>query len=277
MQGEKYKTGNKTGNVSDAELDALLAEWAESEIEPPAGFHEETMKRLRAEAQPKAEPKTEKKKNNIVTLFAKNKRWTSIAAAAVLMLFCVPVVNGQLGGDATNKVPDGVQAQQLQVAQDISNARMMNSEDADTEVQPKNNAAEKQDMDTTADDSQTGNKTVMSSAEGTAPETGNDDIIIEYAAGVEDPANVPMMASLGDEGVVNSNTRTTAFDSAANEKTLEELETELAELQKQLAEYQAQLDAAPDDTNLQLIVAEQQKAIEDVKEKIEELKKVETE
>ena len=48
---------DKNRNVSDAELDALLAAWAEAEMEPPAGFHEQTMKRLHAEAQPKKKKK----------------------------------------------------------------------------------------------------------------------------------------------------------------------------------------------------------------------------
>lgn len=34
---------NNLSQISDEALDALLAQWAEAEIAPPAGFHEKTM------------------------------------------------------------------------------------------------------------------------------------------------------------------------------------------------------------------------------------------
>ncbi len=286
MQDEKNKTGNNIDcNVSDAELDALLAEWAEGEMEPPVGFHEQTMKRLRAEVQPN------KKKNNIVSLFAKNKRWTSIAAAAVLMLFCVPVVQGQLGGDATQSVPDTMHEQQLQVAQDNSRARMMERDDNETDAQPQSNdeaantAADKavndEKQDNNEDKKQNGLKeTVMSSVIDKDTSKHNDVAANEQKSteNKNELLSVPMMASLDDENDAAPNGRMTYAvhgDNKDEGKTLEELEQELEELQEQLAQYQAQLDKKPDDTNLQLIISEQQKAIDDVKEQIEEQKKAE--
>ena len=44
MSDDKKKREEAVGE--DA-LDVLLARWAEAEIEPPAGFHEQTMGRLR--------------------------------------------------------------------------------------------------------------------------------------------------------------------------------------------------------------------------------------
>ncbi len=289
MQDEKNKTGNNIDcNVSDAELDALLAEWAEGEMEPPVGFHEQTMKRLRAEVQPN------KKKNNIVSLFAKNKRWTSIAAAAVLMLFCVPVVQGQLGGDATQSVPDTMHEQQLQVAQDNSRARMMDrdeQEDGKTDAKSQNNvnaaditaanAVNDEKQDNNEDKKQNGLKeTVMSSVIDKDTSKHNDVAANEQKSteNKNELLSVPMMASLDDENDAAPNGRMTYAvhgDNKDEEKTLEELEQELEELQEQLAQYQAQLDKKPDDTNLQLIISEQQKAIDDVKEQIEEQKKAE--
>ena len=71
--------------VNDEALDALLAQWAEAELEPPVGFHERTMERLRQEQRTASE---NKKKRNVISLFVKKKKWMSAAAAAVLVLCC---------------------------------------------------------------------------------------------------------------------------------------------------------------------------------------------
>ena len=52
MSDDKKKQEEAVGE--DA-LDVLLSRWAESEIEPPEGFHEQTMERLRKTQQQKKE------------------------------------------------------------------------------------------------------------------------------------------------------------------------------------------------------------------------------
>ena len=264
----------KNGNVSDAQLDALLAEWAEAEIEPPAGFHEQTMKRLREEVQPK-------KKNNVITLFAGNKRWTSIAAAAVLMLFCVPVVQGQLGGDATSQARNAdMAAQQMQVAQ---NTDAETGDDKNTEVD-----ADKQYNRATAEQKQaesSGKQTLMNAV--TVPEAVQDGNGTEIA--VAQPSlhdeQLPMTAAFSPDeeelAAEAGNSRMSENQPAAysyrmadgqDEEALETLEQKLKDLEDLLQEYQVQLTENPDDANLQELIAEQQKAIDELKEKIEQMK-----
>ena len=103
---------NNLGQISDEALDALLAQWAEAEIAPPAGFHEKTMERLRSLET------TEKKQNGkLISLFAGRKKWMSAAAAAVLVLCCIPVVQGQLGGTGDQPVIDTLPGQTTVVEQ----------------------------------------------------------------------------------------------------------------------------------------------------------------
>lgn len=264
----------KNGNVSDAQLDALLAEWAEAEIEPPAGFHEQTMKRLWEEVQPK-------KKNNVITLFAGNKRWTSIAAAAVLMLFCVPVVQGQLGGDATSQARDAdMAAQQMQVAQ---NTDAETGDDKNTEVD-----ADKQYNRAAAEQKQaesSGKQTLMSAV--TVPEAVQDGNGTEIAV-AQPPLHdeqLPMTAAFSPDeeelAAEAGNSRMSENQPAAysyrmadgqDEESLETLEQKLKDLEDLLQEYQVQLTENPDDANLQELIAEQQKAIDELKEKIEQMK-----
>ena len=264
----------KNGNVSDAQLDALLAEWAEAEIEPPAGFHEQTMKRLREEVQPK-------KKNNVITLFAGNKRWTSIAAAAVLMLFCVPVVQGQLSGDATSQARNAdMAAQQMQVAQ---NTDAETGDDKNTEVD-----ADKQYNRAAAEQKQaesSGKQTLMNAV--TVPEAVQDGNGTEIAV-AQPPLHdeqLPMTAAFSPDeeelAAEAGNSRMSENQPAAysyrmadgqDEESLETLEQKLKDLEDLLQEYQAQLTENPDDANLQELIAEQQKAIDELKEKIEQMK-----
>ena len=242
---------HKNGNVSDAQLDALLAEWAEAEIEPPAGFHEQTMKRLRAEVQPA-------KKNNVISLFAKNRRWTSIAAAAVLMLFCVPVVQGQLGGDVTGKVPDA----EVQIEQnaDISLAQAGAAVNADN------------DMADTKEESPVAKKAVRSAAvvPETVQNTGETGIA---AASIAAEEMQPMAAAYSpEEETANMQGRMAVYSNVEEEATLEQLQEAVAELEVQLAGYQEKLAESPEDVNLQELVAETQKAIEELNAKIEDRK-----
>lgn len=265
----------KNGNVSDAQLDALLAEWAEAEIEPPAGFHEQTMKRLREEVQPK-------KKNNVITLFAGNKRWTSIVAAAVLMLFCVPVVQGQLSGDATSQARNAdMAAQQMQVAQ---NTEAETGDDKNTEVDADkqyNRAATEQKQ------AESSGKQTLMSAVTVPPEAVQDGNGTEIAV-AQPPLHdeqLPMTAAFSPDeeelAAEAGNSRMSENQPAAysyrmadgqNEEALETLEQKLKDLEDLLQEYQAQLTENPDDANLQELIAEQQKAIDELKEKIEQMK-----
>ena len=79
-------------DINDEELDLLLAEWAETEIDVPEGFHASVMNRLRAEVQPLQAPQ---KKGIVVSLaerFANKKAWVSTIAAAALILCCLPIL-----------------------------------------------------------------------------------------------------------------------------------------------------------------------------------------
>ena len=256
---------HKNGNVSDADLDALLAEWAEAEIEPPAGFHEQTMKRLRAEAQPV-------KKNNVISLFAKNRRWTSIAAAAVLMLFCVPVVQGQLGQNPTDRVMD---TQQLEVLQ---NSEMSATETEDSAQQSagqnhrmaeENHAVSNEALTESPD-----KKAVMNAA--MVPEdvqnAGEAGIAV---AQVPTEENQPMAAAFSlneDAAAGNGKARMAAYSYVSDEESLETLEQKLADLEAMLLDYQEKLAENPEDAELQKLVAEQQNAIDQLKAKIDEMK-----
>ncbi|MBR5319021.1 MAG: hypothetical protein IKU46_05440 [Peptococcaceae bacterium] len=286
----------KNGQVSDAELDALLAKWAEEEIEPPAGFHEQTMKRLRAEQILQVQPM---KKNTIITLFAKQRRWTSIAAAAVLMLFCVPMVQGQFGSDAT----ESISQQQMQVDRstegkaetDItadSSSRSGASDGAASASMGKNqpvSPAQTEQSAGAAPDSNVLNKdAVMRAVAITESENtgaGNDNIAVAQMP--MEGEDVPLVAAFsledGENAADNSRTRMAPepqeeFSCAAGEdETLETLEQKLNDLQDMMAQYQAQLEENPDDTNLQELVKEQQKAMEELKKKIEEMKQQQAE
>ena len=85
----EYK--NNESNISDAELDLLLAEWADAEVELPENFHENVMTRLRAEQN----RQTPQKNGRIVSLsewFANKKTWVPAVAAAALVLCCLPIL-----------------------------------------------------------------------------------------------------------------------------------------------------------------------------------------
>lgn len=113
--------------VNEEALDALLAQWAEAELEPPVGFHERLMERLRQEQQTASE---NKKKHSVISLFVKRKKWMSAAAAAVLVLCCIPVVQAQFGHDITQSVPDAQMAQQKQADNAAASEALESSETA---------------------------------------------------------------------------------------------------------------------------------------------------
>lgn len=261
---------HKNGNVSDADLDALLAEWAEAEIEPPAGFHEQTMKRLRAQARPV-------KKNNVISLFAKNRRWTSIAAAAVLMLFCVPVVQGQLGQNPTDQVMD------VQQSVAVQNQETSVTETGDNTPQPAEQnsrmAEAKTESRNVVQSASPDKKTVMNAA--MVPEavqnTGGADVAAAPAAAADNQLMIAAFSLEEDTAAGNGKVRMAAEQPAAysyvsDEDSLEALEQKLSDLEAILLGYQEKLAENPDDAELQKLVAEQQKAIDELKVKIEEMK-----
>ena len=91
MTEYKNNESNIESNISDAELDLLLAEWADAEVELPENFHENVMTRLRAEQN----RQTPQKNGPIVSLsewFANKKTWVPAVAAAALVLCCLPVL-----------------------------------------------------------------------------------------------------------------------------------------------------------------------------------------
>ena len=233
--------------VSDAELDALLAEWADGEIEPPAGFHEETMKRLRAEAQPK-------KKNNVIQLFAKNRRWTSVAAAAVLVLFCVPVVQGQLGGNAADTLTGDQQPVQ-----------MVRSVEDNANVQNENIEEKQQSRNT-----QAGKKTAEMVKTTAAMNVADENDGIAVAQNIEDESQPLATAAFNPE----EETGVAAFsiERQSGETYLDSLQQELQDAETQLLEYEAKLNENPDDSQLQELVKQYRDMVAELKQEIETMK-----
>jgi hypothetical protein len=83
--------------LTDEELDSMLAQWADAELELPEGFHESVMMRLCAEqdCQQIQSAQAPQQKGKIVSLaerFANKKAWVSTIAAAALVLCCLPVL-----------------------------------------------------------------------------------------------------------------------------------------------------------------------------------------
>lgn len=163
---------NNLGQISDEALDALLAQWAEAEIAPPAGFHEKTMERLRSLET------TEKKQNGkLISLFAGRKKWMSAAAAAVLVLCCIPVVQGQLGGTGDQPVIDTLPGQTTMVEQKAAEEAMEAEVQQDASVpnkavtQAKQQTPQTTNTDTSANTNQVQEQPVQQpTAEDTAPD-----------------------------------------------------------------------------------------------------------
>ena len=82
--------------LTDEELDSMLAEWADTELDVPEDFHESVMMRLREEDGKQTQAvQALQQKNKIVSLterFANKKAWVSTIAAATLVLCCLPVL-----------------------------------------------------------------------------------------------------------------------------------------------------------------------------------------
>ena len=88
---EKYEP-----ELTEEELDSMLAQWADTELDVPEGFHESVMMRLRAEESKQTQTvQALQQKGKIVSLaerFANKKVWISTIAAAALVVCCLPVV-----------------------------------------------------------------------------------------------------------------------------------------------------------------------------------------
>ena len=87
---EKYEP-----ELTEEELDSMLAQWADTELDVPEGFHESVMMRLRAEESKQTQTvQALQQKGKIVSLaerFANKKVWISTIAAAALVVCCLPV------------------------------------------------------------------------------------------------------------------------------------------------------------------------------------------
>ena len=88
---EKYEP-----ELTEEELDSMLAQWADTELDVPEGFHESVMMRLRAEESKQTQTvQALQQKGKIVSLaerFANKKVWISTIAAATLVVCCLPVL-----------------------------------------------------------------------------------------------------------------------------------------------------------------------------------------
>lgn len=88
---EKYEP-----ELAEEELDSMLAQWADTELDVPEGFHESVMMRLRAEESKQTQTvQALQQKGKIVSLaerFANKKVWISTIAAAALVVCCLPVL-----------------------------------------------------------------------------------------------------------------------------------------------------------------------------------------
>ena len=82
--------------LTEEELDSMLAQWADTELDVPEGFHESLMMRLRAEESKQTQTvQALQQKGKIVSLaerFANKKVWISTIAAAALVVCCLPVL-----------------------------------------------------------------------------------------------------------------------------------------------------------------------------------------
>lgn len=264
---------NNLGQISDEALDALLAQWAEAEIAPPAGFHEKTMERLRSLET------TEKKQNGkLISLFAGRKKWMSAAAAAVLVLCCIPVVQGQLGGTGDQPVIDTLPGQTTMVEQKAAEEAMEAEVQQDASVpnkavtQAKQQTPQTTNADTSANTNQVQEQPVQQpTAEDTAPDqnqqvqnmtvedtdtVANDtDVdaqpITAYSMDEEQPVLSGVLQTTKTERGVTATAEQLQEDLTCYEDAIAVLTDNIETLQQKIAEYDAQLQNEPDNTELQ--------------------------
>lgn len=264
---------NNLGQISDEALDALLAQWAEAEIAPPAGFHEKTMERLRSLET------TEKKQNGkLISLFAGRKKWMSAAAAAVLVLCCIPVVQGQLGGTGDQPVIDTLpgqttvveqkaaeEAAETETQQDVSapneavtQAKQQVPQDNQYRYQCEYHQVQEQPVQQpTAEDTapvqnqQPQNMTV----EDTDTVANDADVsaqpIAAYSMDEEQPVVSGVLQTTKTERGVTATAEQLQEDLTCYEDAIAALTDNIETLQQKIAEYDAQLQNEPDNTELQ--------------------------
>ncbi len=264
---------NNLGQISDEALDALLAQWAEAEIAPPAGFHEKTMERLRSLET------TEKKQNDkLISLFAGRKKWMSAAAAAVLVLCCIPVVQGQLGGTVDQPMIDTLPGQTTMVEQKAAEEATGAEVQQDVSVpnqavtQAKQQAPQTTNTDTSANTNQVQEQSVQQpTAEDTALDQNqqvqgvaaentdtvasdadaNAQPIAAYSMDEEQPAVSGVLQTTKTERGVTATAEQLQEDLTCYEDAIAVLTDNIETLQQKIAEYDAQLQNEPDNTELQ--------------------------
>lgn len=264
---------NNLGQISDEALDALLAQWAEAEIAPPAGFHEKTMERLRSLET------TEKKQNGkLISLFAGRKKWMSAAAAAVLVLCCIPVVQGQLGGTGDQPVIDTLpgqttmveqkaaeEAMEAEVQQDVSvpnqavtQAKQQTPQTTNTDTSANTNQVQEQPVqqptaeDTALDQNQQVQGVAAENTDTVANDTDVDaQPITAYSMDEEQPVVSGVLQTTKTERGVTATAEQLQEDLTCYEDAIAVLTDNIETLQQKIAEYDAQLQNEPDNTELQ--------------------------
>ena len=262
----------KNGQVSDAELDALLAKWAEAEMEPPARFHEQTMARLRAEVQ------AEQSHKKVVSIFSKKKQWMSIAAAAVLVLCCIPVVQAQFGSNMTNPAYEIAESRKAEGADSVASVRITEQEklsaesvaedasDEKTMAQnlPNQNKTRNTDSNTTDDaNAAAGTPNVeQSQADISFAQSENDTDEAAYhedSQASSDGSQAPAVAMFRLDGPESAAVQGRMIEETAEERqakaqsyqqALEKLRKQLQEAEELLEEYEKKFQAEPDNTEL---------------------------
>ena len=264
---------NNLGQISDEALDALLAQWAEAEIAPPAGFHEKTMERLRSLET------TEKKQNGkLISLFAGRKKWMSAAAAAVLVLCCIPVVQGQLGGTGDQPVIDTLpgqttvveqkaaeEATEAEVQQDVSvpnqavtQAKQQAPQTTNTDTSANTNQVQEQPVqqptaeDTVLDQNQQVQGVAAENTDTVASDAdANAQPIAVYSMDEEQPVVSGVLQTTKTERGVTATAEQLQEDLTCYEDAIAVLTDNIETLQQKIAEYDAQLQNEPDNTELQ--------------------------
>ena len=283
--------------VNDEALDALLAQWAEAELEPPVGFHERTMERLRQEQRTASE---NKKKRNVISLFVKKKKWMSAAAAAVLVLCCIPVVQAQFGHDVTQSANDGLMTQQKQiddtmaaegmesseaVAQDRSAQQEASAEQTDKAkkmVPVKSEAQQPQQQtvqeplganqaETVFSDSNDGFH-VGATQTPSATSADPDDGIAAYSL----EEGLEMADNALEKGMQTNRNVTESLEQLQKQaqfyqEALDDVMDTMEDLQKELDSYDEKLKSDPENPELQAKVKELQQQMDTLKKELEEL------
>lgn len=265
--------------IDDATLDQLLGQWKNDEIELPAGFHEQTMAQIRAE---------QKKQKCVVSLFRNQKKWISVAVAAMFMLFSIPIMQGELPfREVQIAGEEELSRQMVRVA--VNPTDVSKKSETETSVHNRitdqkitDNTAEvktipKQNVENAAEDSVNENTSMRRKTEfpkdkerdqdAVAHDMEEQDIPITAAYSLEDLTNGDVNARVGkmycETFVMEEYLQT------VREKTLEELEQEIEKLEKTLISYEVMLEETPDDESLQEWIEEQKIVLQELKQEIE--------